>query len=77
MVRWLGVLGARYRLRLFVDELGKFITSNNDYFFEPTVGLLYLLFVLLFRVFQLLDRPEKRNRQPSAWPTSVTPYRTC
>jgi hypothetical protein len=30
------------------DELGKFITQNNNYFFKPTLGLIYLTFVLLY-----------------------------
>jgi hypothetical protein len=30
------------------DELGKFITAKNNYFFKPTLGLIYLSFVLLY-----------------------------
>ena len=32
----------------FVDELGKFVSSDNDYFFKPTAAILYALFVVLF-----------------------------
>jgi len=31
----------------FIDEIGKFITQDNDYFFEPSVSLMYITFLLI------------------------------
>jgi len=40
----------------FIDELGKFITSDNNYFFKPAAALIYLIFVGLYLIIRALER---------------------
>lgn len=47
----------------FIDELGKFVTSDNDYFFRPAVALIYAVFVVLFLAFRTLDVSRPLTRQ--------------
>lgn len=47
-VRDFGAVIAGIGFGLSWDELGKFITAQNNYFFKPTLGLIYLTFVLLY-----------------------------
>jgi hypothetical protein len=40
----------------FIDELGKFITRDVNYFFRPTFALIYIVFVGLYLVFRGIQR---------------------
>lgn len=44
---------------VFIDELGKFITSDNNYFFQPTIALIYVIFILIYLLYRFLDKPIK------------------
>ena len=58
MVQSLAAVIAGVGFGTFVDELGKFVTSDNDYFFRPTIGIIYIIFIAVF----LLVRSLRQDR---------------
>jgi hypothetical protein len=57
----ISALAAGVGVGLFIDEVGKFITESNDYFFAPAAPIIYgaiLLLVLLWFVLRRADRPS-------------------
>ena len=44
---------------LFIDEVGKFITQANDYFFPPALPIIYGFFLLIVLVYLYIRRPQE------------------
>ncbi|MDD4383417.1 MAG: hypothetical protein PHD49_04730 [Candidatus Shapirobacteria bacterium] len=44
---------------LFIDEVGKYITKDNDYWFQPAIIIIYISFIALYLIYRHLE-----NNQP-------------
>ena len=40
----------------FIDEIGKFITHDNNYFWEPATSIIYVILICLYLIFRFLDK---------------------
>jgi hypothetical protein len=61
IVRRVGAILGGIGLGFFIDELGKFLTSDNNYFFKPTAAIIYIFFIL----FYIVSRALQIRRVPS------------
>lgn len=62
--RWVYTIGALFAgagIGLFIDEVGKFITQNNDYFFPAAAPIIYAVFLLTALLYLQVRRPKPRN----------------
>lgn len=62
--RWVYLLGsllAGVGIGLFIDEVGKFITRNNDYFYPAAAPIIYAFFLICVLLYLQLNRPPPRD----------------
>ena len=62
--RWVyrvGAILAGLGVGLFMDEVGKFITQTNDYFFPPAASIIYAFFLLVVIFYMEVRRPNRRD----------------
>jgi hypothetical protein len=48
---------------VFIDELGKFITNDNNYFYQPAVAFIYVIFIILYIVIRMINRNRILSRE--------------
>ena len=46
---------------LFIDEVGKFITQSNDYFYPSAAPIIYAFFLLTTLLYVRIKRPQEKN----------------
>jgi hypothetical protein len=62
--RWalnLSALFSGVGIGLFIDEVGKFITQTNDYFYPSAAPIIYAFFLLTALLYVRLKRPKKED----------------
>lgn len=55
---------------LFIDEIGKFLTQDNDYFYQPTIGIIYISFLLIWFITRFIIAKNDKIPfiSPAEWP---------
>jgi len=47
---------------LFIDEIGKYLTQDNNYWFRPAIAFIYISFVLIFFLYRILEKNAMPTR---------------
>lgn len=52
---------------LFIDEVGKFITQDNNYFYPSAAPIIYAIFLLTVLVFLLVRKPRYQDERANLY----------
>ena len=62
---------------LFIDEVGKFITQTNDYFFPPALPLIYGFFLLTVLIYLYFRRSYANDPRRALCRVCGSPRHAC
>lgn len=46
---------------LFVDEVGKYMTRDNNYLFRPAIMVIYVVFIGIFLIYRYFEKHESKD----------------
>jgi len=46
----------------FIDEIGKFLTRDNNYFFQPTFAIIYIIFIVLYLLYKSIAHNQNFSK---------------
>ena len=63
---WTSILSG-VGIGLFIDEVGKFVTQTNDYFFPAAAPIIYAFFLLTVLLYQIISREPEQDVRGSLY----------
>jgi hypothetical protein len=63
--RWLAAILSGVGFGLFIDEVGKFVTADNDYFFRPAYSIMYVVLIAIWLLTRRLFGAERLTARES------------
>ncbi|MEI6887037.1 MAG: hypothetical protein WCK31_02255 [bacterium] len=62
-LKLLSAIGVGIGFGFFWDEIGKFISQSNDYFFKPALPIIYISFIVQFFIFLYMIKFDGKGKE--------------